>query len=247
MDPSDATAAPAAPAPVVEKKKRVIIALPGNKFSDNFVISLVRALYVLWESNKYEVIISPAYSSFVSFTRMQNLGLSVLRGVDQKPFNDMEFDVYITIDSDIVFSPDHLIELIENTEVHPVVSGIYRMSDLTHLACVKEWDTNFFMQNGSFEFMTLDALKNWKETTKQKFMEVSYNGMGFFACRKEVLNAMQYPYFYQELQEMVTPEGKIIRDMCSEDVAFCKNIQKAGYSVYVNTDLIVGHEKPLVI
>lgn len=228
-------------------KKRVVIGLPGNKFSDNFLISLIRALYVLWESGKYEVIISPGYSSFVSFTRMQNLGLSVLRGVDQKPFNDIEFDVYITIDSDIVFSPENLIELIDNTDIHPVVSGIYRMSDLKHMACVKEWDTNYFMQNGSFEFMSLDSLKEWKETTKQKFMEVSYNGMGFFACRKEVLNAMQYPYFYQELQEMVTPDGKIIRDMCSEDVAFCKNIQKAGYSVLINTDLIVGHEKPIVI
>jgi glycosyltransferase involved in cell wall biosynthesis len=231
----------------VVRKKRVVIGLPGNRFSDKFLLSFVSSLYVLWESNKYEVIISPAYSSFVSFTRMQNLGLSVLRGVDQKPFNGMEFDVYVTIDSDIVFTPESLIELINNTEVHPVVSGIYRMSDLTHVACVKDWDTSYFMQHGTFEFMTLDSVKAWKEATKQKFMEVSYNGLGFFACRKEVLDAMKYPFFDQELQEMVTPEGKILRDMCSEDVAFCKNIQKAGYTVNVNVDLVVGHEKPIVI
>lgn len=235
-----------APEPVVQKK-RVVIGLPGNRFSDTFLISLIRALYVIWESNKYEVVISPAYSSYVAFTRMQNLGLNVLRGIDQKPFNDMPYDIYVTIDSDIVFTPDHLIELIESTNIHPVVSGYYRMADLMHIACVKDWDTNYFMQHGTFEFMTLDSMKAWKEATKQKFMEVSYNGMGFFACRKEVLDAMQYPYFHQELQEIITPEGKIIRDMCSEDVAFCKNIQKAGYSVFVNTDLNVGHEKPIIV
>lgn len=244
MDPQSEGIA-TVPAPV--QKKRVVIALPGKHFSDNFVISFVRALYVLWESNKYEVVISPAYSSFVTFTRMQNLGLSVLRGIDQKPFNGMQYDVYVTLDSDIVFAPEHLVELIESTSIHPVVSGIYRMSDLTHVACVKDWDTEYFMQHGTFEFMTLESIRNWKETTKQKFMEVSYNGLGFFACRKEVLDKMQYPYFNQELQEMVTPDGKIIRDMCSEDVGFCKNIQKAGYPVYVHVDLVVGHEKPLVI
>jgi hypothetical protein len=35
--------------------------------------------------------------------------------------------------------------------------------------------------------------------------------------------------------------------MCSEDVAFCKNVIDAGFDIVVNTDLIVGHEKTLVI
>lgn len=241
------TASSPAPDTASSPKKRVVIGLPGREFSNNFVISLVRALYTLWESQKYEVIICPAYSSFVSFSRMKTLGLDVLRGVAQKPFDNMPYDVYVTLDSDIVFNPDQLIELINGCDTHPVVSGVYRMSDLQHIACVKEWDTDYFIQHGSFEFMTLETLKAWKEETKQKFMEVSYNGLGFFACRKEVLDAMQYPYFHSDLQEIITPEGKVIRDICSEDVAFCKNIQKAGYVVHINTDLVVGHEKPLVI
>ncbi len=235
------------PSDAATPKKRVVIGLPGREFSSTFMISLIRALYTLWESQRYEVVICPAYSSFVSFSRMKTLGLDVLRGITQKPFDGMPYDVYVTIDSDIIFSPEHLIELIDNCEIHPVVSGVYRMADLQHIACVKEWDTTYFAKNGTFEFMTLESLKAWKEETKQKFMEVSYNGMGFFACRKEVLDSMVYPYFHAELQEIITADGKILRDICSEDVAFCKNIQKAGYTVYVNTDIIVGHEKPLVI
>ena len=38
-----------------------------------------------------------------------------------------------------------------------------------------------------------------------------------------------------------------LRDIMSEDVAFCKNIQKAGYDVILNVDLRVGHEKNLVL
>lgn len=80
-----------------------------------------------------------------------------------------------------------------------------------------------------------------------KYMEVSYNGMGFFACRKEALDALKYPYFDAPIQEIEGDEGKMLRDLCSEDVAFCKNLKNAGYSVYVNTDIIVGHEKSLII
>jgi len=39
----------------------------------------------------------------------------------------------------------------------------------------------------------------------------------------------------------------ITRDMCSEDVAFCKNLQDAGFDVVVNTTIRVGHEKTLII
>jgi hypothetical protein len=58
---------------------------------------------------------------------------------------------------------------------------------------------------------------------------------------------MTYPYFHRELQTFDMPDGKIIKEMCSEDVAFCKNAKDAGYDVMINTELKVGHEKELVI
>ena len=120
------------------RKKRVIIGVPGSTFSNNFLISWTRMLYALWESGRYEVIVAPGTSSFVSFARMKTLGLDVLRGKDQKPFDGMDYDVYITIDSDIVFTPEQIIELIENTDIHPVVAGYYMMADARSLAIVKE-------------------------------------------------------------------------------------------------------------
>jgi hypothetical protein len=228
-------------------KKKIVIGLPGDTFSSKFLISWTGALNVLWESQKYEIVISPGVSSFVTFARMQTLGLDVLRGVQQKPFNNLDFDVWVTIDSDIIFTPQQLMDLIDATDIHPVVSGMYRMSNLTNYAIVKEWDTNYFAKNGSFEFLTPEFVDKWKEETGLKYMPVNYTGMGFFAMKKDVLKRMAYPYFNAELQEIICEDGTILRDICSEDVAFCKNIQKTGTSIMINTDIRVGHHKLISI
>jgi hypothetical protein len=222
--------------------KKVIIALPGREYSGNFLRNWSETLMVLTQKG-YKVTLINEYSSFVSFSRMKTLGLDVMRGATQVPFDGkVDYDVWLTIDSDIFFIPEQVIELIEDTDKHPVVSGLYRMSDLQHYAAVKKWDDEYFKKNGTFKFIKVNELD-----TSQKYMKVAYNGMGFFACRKGVIENLKYPYFSYPLIEIETEDGKVLRDMCSEDVAFCKNLKDAGYDVIVNTSLRVGHEKTLVI
>jgi hypothetical protein len=170
-----------------------------------------------------------------------------MRGIGQKPFDNIEFDVWVTIDSDVIFTPQQVIDLIESTEVHPVVAGMYRMSNLTSYAIVKDWDTEYFSKNGTFKFITPEEVTQWKTETSLKYMPVNYTGMGFFAVTRDVLRKMSYPYFNAEVQEIITDDGKILRDLCSEDVAFCKNIQKLGVPIVINTDIRVGHNKLIVI
>jgi hypothetical protein len=222
--------------------KTVAIALPGREFSGNFLKNWSQTLLTLTQKG-YKIIMMNEYSSFVSFSRMKTLGLDVLRGATQVPFNgEVDYDVWLTIDSDIFFIPEQVIELIEDTDKYPVVSGLYRMADLQHYAAVKEWDDEYFKKHGTFEFLKVKDLD-----TPEKYMKVAYNGMGFFACRKGVIENLKYPYFSYPLIEIETEDGKVLRDMCSEDVAFCKNLKDAGYPVIVNTSLRVGHEKILVI
>ena len=220
---------------------KVIIALPGRTFSGGFMLNLLETVQTL-KSKNYNVMITNEYSSYVTYSRMKTLGLDVLRGADQKPFGGkIEYDVWVTIDSDIRFTPEQIIELIEDTKTYPIVSGLYRMQDMVHYACVKEWDLDYFKKVGSFKFMKSD------EEVKDKYISVAYNGMGFFACRKGVIEKLKYPYFTYPLIEMEGEDGKMIRDTCSEDVAFCKNLKDAGFDIIVNTTLRVGHEKTLVI
>ena len=221
---------------------KIVVALPGRTFSGRFMMNLLNTMMTL-KSQGHDVVVTNEYSSYVTFSRMKTLGLDVRRGADQKPFlGKLDYDVWLTIDSDIIFTPDQILELIKDTEKYPVVSGLYRMEDLTHYACVKEWDIEYFKQNGTFQFMKVEDLEG-----APKYLPVAYNGMGFFACRRDVLEKMKYPYFSYPLIEMEAEDGKIIRDMCSEDVAFCKNLTDAGFEIMVNTKLVVGHEKTLVI
>jgi hypothetical protein len=228
-------------------KKKIIFGLPGDNFSSKFLLSWTATINALWESKKYDIVVSTGVSSFVTFARMQTLGLDVLRGIGQKPFDNMDFDVWITIDSDIIFTPQQIIDLIESTEQHPVVSGMYRMSNLTSYTIVKDWDTEYFAKNGTFKFLTPEDVTKWKTETNLKYLPVHYTGLGFFAITREVLRKMTYPYFNSELQEIITEDGKILRDVCSEDVAFCKNILKLGIPIVINTDIRVGHNKLIVI
>jgi len=222
--------------------KTVVVALPGREYSGSFLKNWSQALIELTRKG-YKVVMMNEYSSFVPFSRMKTLGLDVRRGATQVPFNgELDYDVWLTIDSDIFFLPEQLIELIEDTEKYPVVSGLYRMQDLQHYAAVKEWNLEYFKEHGKFEFMKVNELD-----TSEKYMKVAYNGLGFFACRKGVIENLKYPYFSYPLIEIEAEDGKLLRDMCSEDVAFCKNLKDAGYNVTVNTNLRVGHEKTLVI
>jgi hypothetical protein len=216
---------------------RVVLALPGRSFSGTFLMNWSQTLMTLTKKG-YDFVITNEFSSFVPFSRMKTLGLDVLRGADQKPFGgEVEYDVWLTIDSDIVFQPEQIIELLEDTKTYPVVSGLYRMEDMVHYACVKNWDIDFFKKTGSFQFAKVGELEK-----EGKYVSVAYNGMGFFACRKGVIEKLKYPYFSYPLIEIDE-----LRDMCSEDVAFCKNLKDAGFDIHVNTTLRVGHEKTLVI
>jgi len=221
---------------------RVVLALPGRSFSGTFLMNWSQTLMTLTKKG-YDFVVTNEFSSFVPFSRMKTLGLDVLRGADQKPFGgELEYDVWLTVDSDIVFKPEQIIELLEDTKTYPVVSGLYRMQDMVHYACVKNWDLDFFKKTGSFQFAKVGELEK-----EGKYVSVAYNGMGFFACRKGVIEKLKYPYFSYPLIEIEAEDGKLLRDMCSEDVAFCKNLKDAGFDVIVNTTLRVGHEKTLVI
>jgi hypothetical protein len=229
------------------KRKKIILAIPGDHFSSKFLLSWTATLNSLWESGKYDIIVAPGVSSYVTFARMQTLGLDVLRGVEQKPFDNIDFDYWITIDSDIIFSPEQIKSLIESLETHEVVAGMYRMANLTNYAIVKDWNTEYFAKKGTFEFLTPEFVDNWTKETSLRYMSVNYTGLGFFGMRSEVFKKMTYPFFQSELQEITAEDGKIIRDLCSEDVSFCKNIQKADYQIYIDTTCRVGHSKSIVI
>jgi hypothetical protein len=170
------------------------------------------------------------------------LGLDTMRGNEQKPFDGkVDYDVWVTIDSDIIFKAKQLIELIEDTDKFPVISGVYRMSNSKYIAAVREWNLAHFIKNGVYEFIDPETLDE-----DVKHHEVAYVGMGFMACTREVLEKIEYPYFNYPTEELEV-DGKTISQIFSEDVSFSKRVTDAGYKIIINTDLRIGHEKKLIM
>jgi len=214
---------------------KLIFCLPGKSYSREFLLAWSDLL--MQATNRgHQCMISQQYSSVVHFARAKCLGGDVLKGPDQKPFQgQVDYDAIMWIDSDIVFKPEDLFRILESP--HDVTAGYYMMEDLQNIAAVKDWDEDFFKQNGSFKFLKPDDL-----ATAPEYIPVAYAGMGWMLIKKGVVEDIKYPWFWSDLQRI----GELT-DMNSEDVAFCKALKAAGHPVYLDTKLRVGHQKLLIV
>ena len=221
---------------------KIVFCVPGNTFSREFMIS--------WSSLLSDCIgrgitpiLSQQYSSVVHFARAKCLGADVKSGPDQKPFQgSLTYDYIMWIDSDIIFNASDLAKLVESP--HDVTSGLYKMADNQHFAAVKTWDTEYFKEHGTFEFFDQAKL----DAEPDRYVPVSYAGMGWMLVRSGVIETLKYPWFNTELQVIPKKDGTgVLVDMCSEDVAFCRNLAEAGVRVHLDKTCRVGHQKAFVI
>lgn len=224
---------------------KIIFCLPGREYSREFLLSW-SDLLVQTIKKGHEVLISQQYSSMVHFARAKCLGGDVLKGATQKPFQgQVEYDVIMWIDSDIVFSADDFFKMLDSP--HDVTCGSYMMSDLKNLCVVKNWDTDYFKKNGSFEFITPEMLKGYKDLTDERYLKVVYAGMGWMMIKNGAIEKLEYPWFSSDTEKMLGEDGQTIVDLCSEDVSFCRALDKVGVSIMLDTTIRVGHQKPMII
>ena len=149
------------------------------------------------------------------------------------------------IDSDIVFNPDDFFKMLDSP--HDVTAGYYMMADLKNLCVVKNWDADYFKQNGSFEFITPEMLKGFKDLTDERYLKVAYSGMGWMLIKSGVIEKLDYPWFKSDTETFLGADGQTIIDISSEDVSFCRALDKVGVPVMLDTSIRVGHIKPVLI
>lgn len=220
--------------------KKVIFALPGREFSGRFLQGWTELVYACLQ-NGIQPIMSQHYSPLLYYVRNMCLGGDNLRGIDQKPFGgQFDYDYIMWIDSDVVFTPDHFFKLLQDDK--DIVSGLYMMSDNTHYATVEDWDDEFFLKHGHFQFLSREMV----QAKQGKLFTADYTGFGWVLIKKGVFESLQYPWF-QPVWTEYNIDGKIVRDFTMEDVAFCKMIKEKGYDVWIDPSVIVGHEKMVVL
>jgi len=82
-------------------------------------------------------------------------------------------------------------------------------------------------------------------------MKVDYTGMGWMLVKSGVFEKIQYPWFSPEWHEMtiMDPSGgeHKVKEFTMEDVGFCEKVKRLNMDVFVDTNVVVGHEKNIVI
>jgi hypothetical protein len=222
------------------KDKNFIFCIPGRQFSGEFMMSFLELLsFISQNGGMFKV--SLQYSSMVNYARCKCAGADVSRGKFQKPFNGIEYDYMMWIDSDIRFNNEMFQKLVEMDK--DIASGWYAQpggdaSGGFYTPVVEKMEDEYFKQHGTYQFLTTEELSK-----KEELIQVDYIGFGWVLIKQGVFEKIEYPWFAPKMINI----GEDIQDVCSEDVAFCHDAKNAGFQIWLDPTCRVGHEKTLVI
>ena len=229
------------------KGKAIVFCLPGRGVSFTFLKNFVQLCFDLVQAGA-SIQISQDYSSMVNFARCKCLGANVLRGPKQIPWDGkLKYDYQLWIDSDIVFNSEKFFQLFldANPEGKPereIVAGWYCTED-GKTTSVAHWleEDDFRSNGGVMNHETIESISK-----RKKPFTVDYTGFGWLLIKHGVfeLEGLPYPWFAPKMQVFESGE---VQDMCGEDVSFCLDAIAAGFEIWCDPRIRVGHEKTRVI
>ena len=206
---------------------KIIFCIPGNNFSNGF-LKCWTELTVELHRRGFEYELLSQYVPNVYKVRTLLLDGHRKHGQYQSPWQGKkDYDYIMWIDSDQIFKPDDFFKLLEHDK--DIVSGLYlrkpRSDNLNDIpiefACFNE-----------------DGKKLYTNEVNGELIKVWSNGMGWMLIKKGVFEKIEYPWF-----------GPIIEGLGfhGEDVSFQLRAKDVGFDSYVDTSIIVGHEKEVVL
>ena len=232
--------------------KSIVFCMPGRGCSFTFLKNFVQLCFDLVQ-NQMSIQISQDYSSMVNFARCKCLGANVLRGPDQIPWDGkLKYDYQLWIDSDIVFNTEKFWQLCDvafpaeaeedESKERPISAGWYSTED-GRTTSVAHWleEDDFRNNGGVMNHEMVDGIQK-----RKKPFTVDYTGFGWVLIKNGVFEheEMKYPWFAPKMQ---TFESGAVQDMCGEDVSFCLDAIEAGFEIWCDPRIRVGHEKMRVI
>lgn len=222
------------------KGKTVVFCIPGSNFHITFMNSWNELL--MW-CNVYGIrpIFSLRAGANLYNVRNSCLNGDLRKGVIQKPFDEkIKYDYLMWIDSDIVFSPRHFVELINVDQ--PIVSGLYKRQDGSTYATVEKMDDEYLKKNGMYHFLTEQELNEKKEPFK-----VDYTGFGWMLIKHGVFESLEYPWFSPAWLYNKTADDISMNMFTTEDIGFCLRAKEIGYDIWAAPKAVVGHLKPMIL
>jgi len=241
------------------KGKTIVFCLPGRGTSYIFLKNFVQLCFDMVQ-NGMSIQISQDYSSMVNFARCKCLGANVLRGPDQIPWDGkLKYDYQLWIDSDIVFDSNKFWQLCdlavpaesvkedgtvdeELLKKRAISAGWYATEDGSTTSVAHWLDEEEFRKNGGV--MNHETVETMSK--RKKPFTVDYTGFGWLLIKNGVFEneEMKYPWFAPKMQVF---ESGAVQDMCGEDVSFCLDAIEAGFPIWCDPRIRVGHEKTRII
>ena len=137
---------------------------------------------------------------------------------------DEGFDYYMSIDSDMVFPHDGITKLLENDK--DIVGANYSVRGSAVEGHPREAVIKMADKDGKRINMPLDALP-------KRLFKCNGLGNGFILYKAKVFKGTEAPWFY------VTEDAE--GNWGGEDILFHEKAQAAGFEVWCNPQIRVGH------
>ena len=213
----------------------LVLCLTGNNFSGRFLDCIFD--FQKWCYDNYiSLIINRKESCNIYYVRNMCLGGNSNSGENQLPWQGkFKYDYMLWIDNDIIFTIDNFIKLLKMNV--KIASGLYKMHDGENYATVKDWNEEYFIKNGTFQFLNDELLSNLPTIFK-----ADYTGFGFILIKNGVFEQLKYPWFRPLWKQFGN-----VTEFTMEDVAFCHLVKDLNIEVHINKEVIVKHEKKMLL
>ena len=219
--------------------RSIVFLLPGRTFTQGFVKSFDETISSLMQMKALEIHKSFEYSSDIYACRNTimtpgELGPYPVEG--KRPFNGkIDYDWLLWIDSDMVFTVQDVMKITSHNV--DVVSGVCPIDyNRVALADIIEDERGVGIQ-----YHTVKSIQS-APRDKDGLVPVQFAGFAFLAVKRGVFEALEFPWF--RTSEIMRGKAKVV---AGEDFAMCERIREAGFTIYADPDVKIGHEKAMVL
>ena len=132
--------------------------------------------------------------------------------------------------------------IVDPEKERQIVAGWYCTEDGKTTSVAHWLDEDDFRTNGGvMNHETIESISK-----RRKPFTVDYTGFGWLLIKNGVFESegLPYPWFAPKMQVFESGE---VQDMCGEDVSFCLDAKEAGFEIWCDPRIRVGHEKTRII
>lgn len=214
---------------------KILFCIPGATFTQGFVMSWTKAI-THYRAHDIEVGASFGYSSSVFHCRNDIVAMTASKDLPEnnmQAFAGIDYDFAMWIDSDIVFTPQHVLDLVAHDK--EIVTGFVPINpQICAVGWFNKFDPALFVN-----CKDVDKL----ETNDEGLVPVDFAGFAFIVVKKGVFEAMEYPWFRPMIRTL--ENGRVL--FPSEDFGWCMQAQELGYQIYADPKVQLGHQKNMTM